>query len=461
MDMILQGNLAHFRPYEILDLLARSGRTGTLRFVHGGKETFIYIDGGSVAFARSNQEQMRMPAVLARLQKITSAQRVKLEELQGQEHDRFAQTAVKKNLFTADEMRDLFSAYVLEILADSHDWDGGNFFLTDSLQLPEFSVPVSLTLDQITEETEKRARAMEEAAQIFPDPHVRLSVVGDPEADNITLSIQEFKLLLKIKEMKSPTVEQIVEGSGKARLEVYQTLDRLKGANLLEEIGRGEAPTPALGTPAPPPPPQPAASPAAEQREENWQAQMSRPAPEPVPFVEDKPTQETAQLAREEKAQATPPPQAAPPQPPPQPPPPPPVAAAEPPTPPAATPQSPSEEQPSGEFSMAVLTIDNAERTSFPLYEDDYSVGREPGNQVQVPDGSVSASHARLVRRPEGYILEDLNSRNGTYVNGERIQSRLLKDNDRIRLGKVHMIYSIPSEMEPSTATVFEQPRPN
>jgi pSer/pThr/pTyr-binding forkhead associated (FHA) protein/ABC-type multidrug transport system ATPase subunit len=62
--------------------------------------------------------------------------------------------------------------------------------------------------------------------------------------------------------------------------------------------------------------------------------------------------------------------------------------------------------------------------------------GREETADVVVNQNGVSRQHARLTRETTGYRIEDLGSRNGTYVNDNRIQSpQLLADGDRVRLG--------------------------
>jgi pSer/pThr/pTyr-binding forkhead associated (FHA) protein len=116
---------------------------------------------------------------------------------------------------------------------------------------------------------------------------------------------------------------------------------------------------------------------------------------------------------------------------------------------PAAVP----EPKPSMESLVGVLTLDNADKTAFPLFDAEYTIGREANNGIQVPDSSVSGTHAKVRKTSDGYLLEDLNSRNGTYVNGERVQSRLLKSDDKIRLGKVHMIFNLPTQMVPTKTT--------
>jgi putative peptide zinc metalloprotease protein len=77
------------------------------------------------------------------------------------------------------------------------------------------------------------------------------------------------------------------------------------------------------------------------------------------------------------------------------------------------------------------------------------TIGRGAGNDLTLADGYVSRHHARVWREPGGYRVEDLDSVNGTFVNGERLPaggSRLLRDHDVIGFG-------------PSSLLRIEQPR--
>jgi hypothetical protein len=232
-------------------------------------------------------------------------------------------------------------------------------------------------------------------------------------------------------------------------LEIYRTMDGLRSAGLIVEssapvAAAAAAPPPASAVAAPPapdvtapqpvePPPPPVSEEPAENEEDqptavaDWRDQLAKPAPDPVPPPPPPAPAPPPFVPEPEATVATP------------------LASIR----PAAAP----EPKPSMESLIGVLTLDNAEKTSFPLFDAEYVIGREPGNGIQVPDSSVSGLHAKIRKTSEGYLLEDMNSRNGTYVNGERIQSRLLKSDDKIRLGKVHLVFNLPTQVLPTKTT--------
>ncbi|HYI11919.1 MAG TPA: FHA domain-containing protein [Thermoanaerobaculia bacterium] len=104
------------------------------------------------------------------------------------------------------------------------------------------------------------------------------------------------------------------------------------------------------------------------------------------------------------------------------------------------------------------LTPDGAPDNVFPLLDAEATIGRAPSNALSISDGSVSSHHARIIRTAEGFFLEDLQSRNGTFVNGEKVttEKRLLADGDLIRVGKVIMTFNIARESKASETTMPE-----
>lgn len=78
-----------------------------------------------------------------------------------------------------------------------------------------------------------------------------------------------------------------------------------------------------------------------------------------------------------------------------------------------------------------------------PLETDRVTVGSDASNAIVVSgDPQVSRLHAALERYPTGWCLKDLASRNGTFVNGERIWGeRPLRNGDEIRVGRARLVY--------------------
>ena len=70
------------------------------------------------------------------------------------------------------------------------------------------------------------------------------------------------------------------------------------------------------------------------------------------------------------------------------------------------------------------------------------TIGRDGENHVVLTDDFASSRHARIERKPTGFLLRDLRSRNGTYLNGARVFEALLNDGDRIRIGQLEMQFA-------------------
>jgi hypothetical protein len=81
--------------------------------------------------------------------------------------------------------------------------------------------------------------------------------------------------------------------------------------------------------------------------------------------------------------------------------------------------------------------------TIIPLVEPEYLIGRHRENTIQLGDPGVSGFHARVYRGAEGYVLEDLKSRNGTWVNGERVWQMTLTSGDRVHVGTTDLLYEV------------------
>jgi hypothetical protein len=88
----------------------------------------------------------------------------------------------------------------------------------------------------------------------------------------------------------------------------------------------------------------------------------------------------------------------------------------------------------SQEVAMLLVQEGESPKTQWPLVKTSMIVGREAESDVQISDRQVSRQHAEISRTLEGYTLRDLDSKNGTYLNGEPVsqEPRLMRNGDQI-----------------------------
>src|SRR6516165_7391695 len=86
-------------------------------------------------------------------------------------------------------------------------------------------------------------------------------------------------------------------------------------------------------------------------------------------------------------------------------------------------------------FTIVISEKGGAERRET-FDKNEINVGRVQGNDLMLPKGNVSKHHARLLYRDGRFIVTDLKSTNGTYVNGRKIaQATIVREGDKIYIG--------------------------
>jgi len=92
-------------------------------------------------------------------------------------------------------------------------------------------------------------------------------------------------------------------------------------------------------------------------------------------------------------------------------------------------------------MAKLILSMDGLVLKEVPLNKERMSIGRKPHNDIQIDNLAISGDHAAVVTILNDSFLEDMNSTNGTLVNGQLIKKHFLKNGDVIELGKYKLKY--------------------
>ena len=115
-----------------------------------------------------------------------------------------------------------------------------------------------------------------------------------------------------------------------------------------------------------------------------------------------------------------------------------------------------------------VVSLDGVVIKEVQLTKDKTTLGRRPYNDIVIDNLAVSGEHAVLQMVGADVFIEDLNSTNGTYINGKAIKKQLLTHNDTVEIGKYKIKYLVDESgdyektmvMRPSAATAAASPSP-
>jgi hypothetical protein len=398
-DPSLRGNLTSFRLPDVLTFLASARKSGTLTLTSGSKEATVFFDNGSVVYAGSNQEALRLGAVLLRKKKISADQRAAIDKLMHAEGGRFGQIAVQQGLLTEDQLRDFLKVQVSEIIYDSFVWPGGTFAFIDDTILPPYAVTIAIDLSNLIMEGARRIEEWEECERLLPDSSVVFKVVANPDAEKITLSLDEWKILFLVNGRRK--LGELALAADEEPLHVYRVIYGLFGNKLIEPVTHAPEPDDTSRTK----PAMPALEDTMRQKPATFSADSTvREVADDTNLL----VSTEAKLSYKDVVKPT----------------------------------------------IAQLTITNGEDAGlmFPLTESEYLIGRQRDNQISLADLGVSGHHVRIYRGPDGYTIEDLKSRNGTWLNGARSFHALLKTGDQIRIGATEIRYEILYEGNSVTA---------
>jgi diguanylate cyclase (GGDEF)-like protein len=106
---------------------------------------------------------------------------------------------------------------------------------------------------------------------------------------------------------------------------------------------------------------------------------------------------------------------------------------------------------PGGQAAYLVVLSGSSVGRMFRVEEAALVIGRGSGVEVRLLDDGISRRHARVERQADRFFVEDLESKNGTFVNGERVARHLLADGDKIQVGESTFIkFTLQDQLDSS-----------
>lgn len=92
---------------------------------------------------------------------------------------------------------------------------------------------------------------------------------------------------------------------------------------------------------------------------------------------------------------------------------------------------------------IAWLTLPTDEESQFRIKKDTIIIGSGTESDFVVDDPTVSYEHAKITETPEGFVLTDMDSASGTFINEESLmEPTLLRDEDKIRVGMTVIVFT-------------------
>jgi len=92
-------------------------------------------------------------------------------------------------------------------------------------------------------------------------------------------------------------------------------------------------------------------------------------------------------------------------------------------------------------MAKVILKYEAAVLKEIPLKQGTLTIGRTAANDLPIDNLAVSGHHAKISYEGDKFVLEDLNSLNGTFVNNQRVRKSSLKNGDEILIGKHTLVY--------------------
>jgi hypothetical protein len=336
--------------------------------------------------------------MLIRMRKVTAAD---LDRALGSHRGRgyrLGQALLAERLLTEAELASFLKVQVSEVIFDTFEWKDGVFTFWDKVPPPATAVTLLMDLQNLIMEGSRRIDERGRLSEVFPDKDMLVEAMANPERvkHSVTMTPDEWKVFFLVDGRRS--LSEICRLAGNPdEMATLEILHRLVMAKFAAVLPPPTAPLPALPTSAHP-------------TQLAGEVKLPGGGPATVQFQSGvrapRQKDDTHEIVTKNAVQYV-------------------------------------GQQGNATTSRLVLMKDGGGETSFPLTRETYTVGRHRNNDIVISDPKVSSFHARLDRSPDGFVVVDLKSRNGSFINGRRVETGPLRNGDELRMGPARLVYRV------------------
>ncbi|HEV7498861.1 MAG TPA: DUF4388 domain-containing protein [Vicinamibacteria bacterium] len=402
MHKILEGDLGRLDVPDVLTFLNMGRRTGVLALEKIDQETKLFFREGNPVYASSSKEDLHLGAMLVRMRKVSADLLDRAVNKPRSGRWRVGSALLAEKVVSETELASFLKVQVSEVIFDTFTWREGLFTFWEKVPPPATAVTLEMDLQNLLMEGSRRLDERSRLSEVFPDLNMAVESVTNPERvkHSVTMTPDEWKVYFLVDGRRS--LSEICRLIGQPdELATLQILHHLVKAKFVAVVNPPEDDTPV-----------PPVEGAGHSTSKFQDGKASTPVSSGVSVQFQDPARAPKVEADDTKEIVSP----------------------------KAVQYMANRKQVVS--SRLVLVTGDAE-TSFPLTRDAYTIGRHRNNDIVISDPKVSSFHARIDRSAEGYLLVDLKSRNGSYVNGKRIETGLLKTGDEVRMGTARLAYKV------------------
>jgi hypothetical protein len=400
---ILEGDLGRLDVPDVLSFLNMGRRTGVLALEKSDQETKLFFRDGNPVFAASSKEDLHLGAMLVRMQKVSADTIDRAMNKPRSGRWRMGSVLLADKLLSEQELASFLKVQVSEVIFDTFTWREGLFTFWEKVPPPATAVTLEMDLQNLLMEGSRRLDERSRLTEVFPDLDMCVEATANPERvkHSVTMTPDEWKVYFLVDGRRN--LSEICRLAGNPdELSTLQILHHLVKAKFVAVVNPPEDETPV--------------PPSAPGGVSTGKFQHGKSAPPAATSGVSVQFQDAARAPKVEPDD----------------------------TKEIVTPKAVQYMANRKEVVSSRLVLVTAEgETSFPLTRDAYTIGRHRNNDIVISDPKVSSFHARLDRSVDGYVLVDLKSRNGSYVNGKRIETGLLKTGDEVRMGTARLAYKV------------------